>query len=242
MLRFYCFLFCLISPKAFGVCDKPLIPYQANYEVKWHGISVGLNRQELKNLYNNRYFAKSDTKPKIKGLPFQYYADSYFSWDGTKSTPIQYQYEKLEGKRKKQGSVVFNQPLIHWTKPDQNEDLPWQADLQDKISHMFQLQRDIQCQKPPFNYKIMSESGLETYTFLVEKEEQLQTALGVLNTLKLKQENLQKDRLTFLWLAKDKNYIIVKLEQYKHQHKVGDILIKGVKFTQDLPESKPINN
>jgi hypothetical protein len=55
----------------------------------------------------------------------------------------------------------------------------------------------------------------------------LTTKIGTLKTLKLEHLSTTKERLTTLWLAKDLDYLIVKLEQRKKGKIIGDSTLKS---------------
>ncbi len=90
----------------------------------------------------------------------------------------------------------------------------WQDDLQDKLSYMQQISIDLANGKRTLDYPVFEKHRVKQYTFEIVAEEQLNTQIGKLDTLKLKQKR-SDNREIVAWVAKDKDYLLVRLVDRK---------------------------
>lgn len=97
------------------------------------------------------------------------------------------------------------------------EDSSWQMDVsknvQDKISYQIQLQKDLIEGRDNLVYDIADGGELERYRFEIEGDETLDTPLGKVETVKVKRSRDDDDRVTYAWLAKDWDFMLVRLQQ-----------------------------
>ena len=93
----------------------------------------------------------------------------------------------------------------------------WQMNIlegvQDKLSYQLQLQQDFIAGKEKFSYKIADGGHLKEYKFEKVGEEVLETPLGKVKAVKVKRSRENDERVTYAWLAKDWNYLLVRLQQ-----------------------------
>lgn len=90
----------------------------------------------------------------------------------------------------------------------------WQDNLQDKLTYMLQISLDLANGQNELNYQVFEKNRVRSYEFVIVAEEPLKTRIGVLDTIKIKQ--LRDDRREiYAWLAKDKDYLLVKLVDRK---------------------------
>lgn len=153
--------------------------------------------------------------------------ESHFRLDnGHRIQPISYRMSKTTLRKNKQVSVDFDwqrkragshKNKSSWQFPIQTGDL-------DQISYQLQLQEDMRQGRKDLHYQIVNEDKRDDYQFLMEKEEIIETPIGAINTVRLKVQRDQK-RQTWLWLAKDWNYMLVKL-QHSEKNKEYVITLK----------------
>ena len=129
--------------------------------------------------------------------------------------PISYQLSKGALGKNRQASVNFDWKRKQADSREDNDQ--WALAIQpgdlDKISYQLQLQEDMRQGRKDLHYLVVNEDERDDYQFLVEKEEILQTPLGEINTVRLKMQRDNNKRQTWIWLAKDWNYMLVKLRQ-----------------------------
>jgi len=91
--------------------------------------------------------------------------------------------------------------------------VPIELGYLDKISYQLKLRDDIKKGKKEFRYNVIDKDEIDDLHFIIAGEEILNTPIGKLKTIKLKLNRDNKKRQTFIWLAKDINYLIVKVKQ-----------------------------
>lgn len=93
----------------------------------------------------------------------------------------------------------------------------------DDISYQLQLRLDLEKGNKNLSYRVADRKRLDTENFVIEGEEILDTPLGKLATVRVKLVRENKNRQTWIWLARDWNYLLVQLRQLE---KDDEFLIK----------------
>ena len=144
---------------------------------------------------------------------------SILQWDDQKSQviPLHYIYKRRGVGRNKDTDLGFN-----WSKGVITNNLNGNSHtvdaalrIQDKLSYQLQLQQDLRDGKTRFVYNIADGGGgeLREYAFEIVSEETLDTPLGKVDTVKVKRSRASSDRVTYAWLAKDWDYLLVRMQQ-----------------------------
>jgi len=142
--------------------------------------------------------------------------------------PLSYEYRDSDNEQR-HAQLEFN-----WDKNSVTNNVgnkPWKMTIpngtQDKFSYMLELMQDFQHGKRTVEYKIADGGRLKTYQFTALNNEVITTPLGKFNTVKLQRTRAgKKNRVTYLWLLPEKNYLPIKIER----HKGGNV------FTMEISE------
>ena len=226
----------LLNPAYAGINSKPsdhfpIKPYEAEYVVSWHGIRGGESTHRFVAKADGEYQVTTVTAPYIKFLPFKYVEKASFTWQSGQVVPERYQYDLKEGRRHKQGTVVF----------DRNNNLvfnriskePWQEkmpdDVQDKLTHAVQLRIDLMNgKKDNLTYTVAEDDEIKPYAFELGETERVRTNLGIVNAQKVIHHHPhKKDRKTVMWLSIDHAYLPIKVEHYRDGDVAGSGIIKS---------------
>lgn len=215
----------IITASALALCSTVVLaisPYKATYSVEWHGVNVGESTHQLERLEGDRYVLKSATEPNIPFLPYNYEEESEFLWEGGDITPLVYRYDNYEGIRHKKGTVTFDwksMKAINARRPKN-----WETDLsdgmQDKLTHTLKLRQDLLSERSPYEYRVVKATKVRDYRFNILREERIETELGEHDTLVVEHISRRKRRTVF-WLDKDREYLLVKMEQHRKGEHVG---------------------
>ncbi|MCK5894871.1 MAG: DUF3108 domain-containing protein [Endozoicomonadaceae bacterium] len=148
-------------------------------------------------------------------LFYNFSEQSRFNLDNNhRIQPISYQQIKGALGNNKQASINFDWQRKQADSRENKEQwkLPIQLGDLDKISYQLQLQEDVRQGRKNLHYQVVNEDDRDDYQFLMENEEILETPLGSIKAVRLK---MQRDshRQTWIWLAKDWNYMLIKLRQ-----------------------------
>lgn len=129
--------------------------------------------------------------------------------------PLHYKYERRVMGRDRDAELTFDWDKKTVTNNVQNTS--WKMDIaqrvQDKLSYQLQLQQDLINKRKSLVYQIADGGRLKEYGFEIVGDEILETPLGKVNTVKVKRSRENDDRVTYAWLAKDWDYLLVRLQQ-----------------------------
>lgn len=204
-------LLCTVT-QAEMTSESLLKPYQAKYRITQNNLSADASRKLAKV---GPHWRLSQT------------ASKWFITIGEESLievtenqnlrPLQYRYENsLSSKRDQR--IVFD-----WEANKASDEtyrkpytLPLKADYADQLSAQLQLRQQLlngQAQDKRWQQTIVKNGKIKTYQIEKLTEETIDTELGPIDTVKLRRKREGSSAETFIWLAKEWNYMIVKLVQ-----------------------------
>lgn len=235
-------LFLFISISGSVQAEQPsLREYRAVYQLTWHGMNVGISEHELRRIGQNTYSAESISKPHLAILPFNNHERSQFTLEDSKIKPQRYDFKTEEKGKTIVGLVEFDWPAQQIRKSiykgaEKEEPLP--EDALDRITYTLQLRQDLKNRKGPFTYTVIEPRKIKQYTFNITGEESINTPFGKFNTVKLEHVSENGERRTQLWLAKDFDYLLIKLTQTKKGTLQSEALLKQLKIINAKSETK----
>lgn len=231
-----------ISMAAISACfaAQPL-PFSADYKAQFNDITVTATRS-LSTLASGEQLFSFKAETWLATL----LESSQFHWgDDNTLIPQQYQYQRSVFGNKRNAVLNFNWQnntvVNHVQNKSWSMHIPAMA--QDKLSYQLQLRSDLINDKPSLKYHIADGGHLKTYLFEPQGEELLQTPIGPLQTIKIKKINAKgKQRVTYIWMAKNWDYLLVKLEQTEGDGKTYSIhlLHAEVAGQQVKPSQQPV--
>lgn len=135
--------------------------------------------------------------------------------DKAQVIPLHYQYQRRVMGKNRDAELTFDWDKKRVTNNVQKTSWDMNIDqmVQDKLSYQLQLQMDLINGKEKLVYQIADGGRLKEYAFEIEGEEMLETPLGTVKTVKVKRSREKDDRVTYAWLAKDWDYLLVRLQQ-----------------------------
>lgn len=139
-----------------------------------------------------------------------------FQWsDDGVVEPQKYVYKRRGLGRNRDTQLTFDweNELILNDIEDTSREMDISKNLQDKISYQIQLQKDLIEGRNNLVYDIADGGELERYRFEIDGEETLDTPLGKVDTVRVKRSRDDDDRVTYAWLAKDWDFMLVRLQQ-----------------------------
>jgi len=212
--------------------DPGLTPFNAIYRLEHGNWQVGKRHLSLTQNKDKTYVLKSNATS--EGLA-TLFVDNIIE-RGTYRiinrivTPLSYYYEQIGGKKRK---VRIDFDWRNGKATNTIGDDPWQMQIppgtQDKLGLFLNLMNDLQKGQRDITYPIADGGKLKSYRFKTIKEEVLDTKLGEFQTVKLQRiRKKKKNRETFIWCAKELNYLTVRMEQYKRGEHVITMAIDSV--------------
>ena len=190
-----------------------ILPFEAHYSAKWNKVPLkGVAVRKLTFNENNQ----QEFSFNAKTLAAKIQESSQFSWQRCSPKPSAYLYER-KGllKRKKILLQTFNwknqQVTSNSGKTSSSFHLPEQST--DKLSYQLAIRCDLKHGNTALDYQVVDKKRIKQYSFKIIGDELLETPLGILKTVKVERIRDANERQTFLWFAKELDYLLVKLEQ-----------------------------
>ncbi|MDC0172613.1 DUF3108 domain-containing protein [Gammaproteobacteria bacterium] len=204
------FLIIIAATFLTSVYSSDLLSYSASYSAKYNGMDITAKYQ-LEQLDVGTYLETSEAKSIFGKITEK--AQFELTAFG-QIVPRNYQYKRsLMGvSRREEQLFDWDNSQLIYTKNGTQKIVPLAPNSLDLITHKLQIRRDLEAGKTTFSYPVMSRDRPKQYDYEVLTKEIVTTALGPLNTTKLRRVVKQdKKRETVIWLADDWAYLIVKL-------------------------------
>jgi len=134
--------------------------------------------------------------------------------DSGKITSEEYSYQKKIFINKSQLSTVFDWTKKHAiTTGDKTGNVALSGGEFDNLNYQLALRCDLMTGKTNLVYPVADRDEVDNLEFKVMGEEELDTKIGKVNAVIVKRVRNNNNRITTLWFAKDKDYVMVKLLQ-----------------------------
>lgn len=192
-------------------------PFHATYKAKFSGFTIEATRElgTHPNGEQELIFSASTWLAQLR-------ESSRFNWEHGQLIPQKYQYHREGLGRSRDAVLKFDWGQHRVT--NNVQDKTWRMDVPDgaldKLSYQLQLRSDLLNDKKTLSYDIADGGRLKTYLFEMVGEELLDTRLGKLATVKIKKVRATgKKRVTYIWMAKHWDYLLVKLQQTEEDGK-----------------------
>lgn len=226
-----------VSSSSYAESETPttVFPFfSAEYDALIQGFPVTAKREykALTSTISELSFSATSMLASLK-------ESSQFSWQQQQIKPLRFTHErKLLGQSRRQTlSFDWGKSQIISTSKGETNIIENPLGALDHLSFQLQLQHDLATNKIEDKvYRIADKKKIKEYTFKVIGEERIETTLGALNTTKVMVVRDNDDRVTYIWLARDWNNLLARLEQYEEKDKqfslqVSSALIGGKKVS-----------
>ena len=221
---------------SFTASATELLPYSAKYHADIDGWEATLERSLVHNAESDKWLLTNKASILFAGFEER----SSFLFDQN-IIPISYQYNnKLSKKRNKSILFDWSQLKANTRKGKTDSQLTIPDPSYDLLSYQVQLRLDVLRNKDYERevYTIVDAGRFKEYSIELLGEEWLETPAGKFETLKLEQTRKDKDRRTLIWLAKNWQYMIVKLQRFEGDS--SDQLIELKSATMGGKTVKPL--
>lgn len=233
IFRLWVVLVTLLFSQLTAASDKPKL-FDNEYKTKLYGFNIVVTNR-LTQLNNGNYQLLFRFDSMLGSIT----ETSEVRWDSQKNSviPLHYVYKRRGLGKARDADLRFD-----WDKKIVSNNVQksnWQMNIvekvQDKLSYQLQLQQEFIAGKEQFSYSIADGGHLKEYKFEKIGEEVLDTPLGKVKTVKVKRSRDNDERITYAWLAKDWNYLLVRLEQVEKGNS------NTIYITKANLNGKPIN-
>ncbi len=206
-------LLCLFLSSSPSIADAQLLPYQATYTTNYSGITANME-QRLKKTGSNQWSLHNNLSIMFVGFEEK----AQFLINNLRVQPQTYHYSnKLSSKRN--SALTFN-PKNHSVIDSLHTKTPLvlPEGALDKLSFQAQMRLDFMAQDPLKAFKdkefsLVDRTKYKTYRIKYLSEEVIETPAGKFNTVKIEQRRPGKDKYTLIWLAKDWDYFVLRIQR-----------------------------
>lgn len=205
-----------------------LQPFTASYTADWKQVPIsGSAERSLKSLENGRWELDFEASMLVAGIS----EASVFTQEKDNFLPVSYRFERSGIGKSKQIELDFDwqQKQVMGTDREQSIHLPLNRGMLDKSTYQLALQRDVAAGKTSMSYQVVDGDEIDTFDFRVLGEERVRTKAGLIDAIKVERvrDPTKSNRKTVLWLAKDWNYLLVRLHQVEKDGKEYQIMLKS---------------
>lgn len=213
----------------FSLADESFLkPYKATYKAKYNFLlpfKGQATRELIKNSDNEWQLIHKVSSPMIKLEEV-----SRFNWSDTRPIPIDYRYKQSALTKKRKISLDFDWPNLTVSNLSSDEPLSFKLlpSTLDKLNYQLQLRYDLATNGNAGIYSVADRRRLKEYKFEAQGEELVDTPVGKLKALKLLRVRAKDSpRSTHIWLAKDWDYLLVKIQQKENRKSYEIVLAEG---------------
>ncbi len=203
--------FLLLAGTAHAVGLKP---YEAVYESKLGGLKIRAKRQL--EISDTGILVSIDARRWMFGV----HESSQIVWHDTRNLrPVRYIHKRKGLGHAHDKNLVFepdSDRVTNLLKPEAPP-LGISPRTHDKLSYQIQMRLDLM-RNPDLDlveYEVTNGIRNRTYRFRRLGDEVLSTPLGRLNTVKFQREDDDDESVVYVWMARDWDYLLVRVDQRK---------------------------
>lgn len=188
----------------------PISPYQAVYQSQVKGITAEL-QQSLKQTTAEQWQLTNVVNVLFTGFDEQ----SHFSIDNNQVRPTLYHYNNPMSKSRSSELHFDQKRQTVIDKDHPKSPLNITPLTTDKLSAQLQIRLDMIREGNTYSgkaYSVVDSTKLKTYHTEIVGEEPIDVFAGKFNAIKIKQYRRGKDKYQLIWLAKDHQYLILRLD------------------------------
>ena len=201
--------------------------FDANFTVAKGRMTLGNLHASLRYTGNQYQYRKS-TKASgfaalVTGMKITENSNGRFAKNAIK--PSNYLYNQSRRKKSRIEKIHFNGNKAVGSYKGKPFNLAVSANALDRGSVELALARDLAANKPRLVYPVVEKGKTKNLTFAKLGQEKIKTPAGTFNTIKLRVVRNNNKRNTTFWLAKELDYMPVKV---RHNEK-GDVITTVIK-------------
>jgi len=212
---------------ASAASSPSLQPYQARYTLDWAS-GVSFSGDAIRSLQKDgdNWVLETNASAMFASL----------SERSSFTLSPQIQPQRYNFKRKVLGKKRTAQLDFDWQSgqvTNNVNDKPWKMAVTpgvlDKLSVQLQLRLDVKAGKEKLEYQVADGGKMKTYRFVVEGKESITTPAGTFEAIKISRDRgANSSRKTWIWLAPELDYLIVKIHQKEKADKEYKLVLKTV--------------
>jgi len=223
---------CAVLAAPAGVAAPFPAQFAADYTVSLNGQEMGVMARTVSREGAEDYLFRSELKAThglYALLRVKVVESSRWRLAGEEVRAIEYQSTQTGPKRRESiARFDWERMLVHVTHKKQSTELKATAGMLDKLLYQLVLMRDLQSGRSPIRYTVVDGNKIRNYPVEIVGEEEIETPLGVLKTVKVRYQKPGSERSTTLWCAPSLGYLPVKLDHIEKDGERTSALIRSV--------------
>ena len=205
--------------------------FKATYKLFSSGLEIAQMERKLHKEGEEGYIYSSITD--TVGLVAMFHKDHIVEVSQWKIVdnhirPLNYTYSRDRGKKNRRINIDFDwdNKIINNVVNEKYRQMPLQAGILDKLLYQYALMRDLRNNQAEIAYEVTDGGKMKKYNFAKMEDENMQTTLGLLHTVKLQKiKHDDKSRL-IIWAAPSLKYLPVKVESTDEDGRTTTALIQ----------------
>jgi hypothetical protein len=206
----------LLGMTAFGVQAAPPLPFEAKYDASYGDVSAEAERSLVYDATTNKYTLYAEIDLELLGATLTSIDErSEFYWQDEQPLPLRYEFEQ-KGFGARSRSVEFDhaQGFADFTVNDDKGTLPLTGPVFDDLSGYLLLKEKLEQGETDIQFDVLDRGEIKVYHYMVLDEEMMRTSLGEFVSVHLERiRGEDSARRTELWLAPERDYLLLKLVQ-----------------------------
>lgn len=210
--------------------------FSAAYVFERGRVTVGETRAQLEQTKDGIYRYTSVSE--ARGLISLFVDDvireeSIYQDDGKQITPISYTYRHEGSKKNRNEKIAYDWTdgvaTIDYRGHESSVELkPGTIDL---FLLRVALMNDIEDDKIDKSYRVIDNGRVKSFHLRGDELESVSTPAGNFETVRVERIDENEDKRLRLWLARELNYLPVRVEQEKHNEETLRLSLKSYEFT-----------
>jgi Protein of unknown function (DUF3108) len=209
--------------------------YTATYLVFRNGKDLGNATVKFSSIGNGRWELASNTVgtgiAAIAGV--QINERSLLRWNEGKPETVNYSFSQITGWKNKQRTIKVNAQSKTIASQDNEKSytMKYEPGVLDRHAINVAVMQDLsQGLRGDLHYTVADRDELHEHLYRVIGNEKTETALGVLNSIKVQRiRETANGRITTLWLGSDKQFVPIRIEQKEGDGDVIEMRITGLR-------------
>lgn len=234
------FLFAIFFTSFIATADsaittaQPYPEFTAKYNATWKGGWFPINVDAQRSLHykeDGTAVLKFEADSAIAGLQ----EISTFRIVDNTVQPLQYLYLRTGLFKESDRNQIFDWDSKRVINGDTQKVFSgyWHDKVQDNLSYNLQASIDLNLGKTQLTYPVFDRKKIKDFTFQMIGYESLKTKVGTLRTIKIEQIEKKKrnsKKKTYIWFAKDYDYLLVRLIQEQKDGQTYQIDLTGAEI------------
>jgi hypothetical protein len=211
-----------------------LEPFEAVYDVKTNGLTVGTLTVTLERREGRDWLLKQESASRGLGSLFAAsprIESSRLRLSNGEIQVLEYRSRKKGGDAEENARLVFDweKGYVKSLGAGPHWEIPVTRGIVDPLVMQLVMRLDLQTGRDPLAYRVPRQGRIKTYTFERTAEESLELDAGRLQTLKVERTDDDRDR-TSIWSAPDLRFFAVRILKERDWDVDTDVVLRSVDF------------